>query len=184
MSYQFVSYLRELDLSVFHAVNGFCGQNPKLDQFIIRTDFSSLKGLFFVSTFGALWFQRADDQARRRQTLIIMVIAIFVSIIAARAAAILLPFRIRPMFVSDIGFHAPLFSVGNYEDWSSFPSDTATYYFVITTGFWFLSRWWGFFLGLFQHHRDTGARLSRHTLSKRRACWGVTRYLHYCCDEQ
>jgi undecaprenyl-diphosphatase len=145
MSYQFVSYLRELDLSVFHAVNGFCGQNPKLDQFIIRTDFSSLKGLFFVSTFGALWFQRADDQARRRQTLIIMVIAIFVSIIAARAAAILLPFRIRPMFVSDIGFHAPLFSVGNYEDWSSFPSDTATYYFVITTGFWFLSRWWGFF---------------------------------------
>jgi undecaprenyl-diphosphatase len=47
------------------------------------------------------------------------------------------------MFVSDIGFHAPLFTVGNYEDWSSFPSDTATYFFVITTGFWLLSRWWG-----------------------------------------
>ncbi len=73
-----------------------------------------------------------------------MILAILVSIIAARAAAILLPFRVRPMFVSDIGYHPPLFSVGNFEDWSSFPSDTATYYFVITTGFWLLSRTWGF----------------------------------------
>lgn len=143
MIYQFVSYLRELDLTIFQSINGFCGQNPRLDRFVIRMDFSTLKGLIFMGTFGALWFQRADDQARRRETLVIMLFAILLSIIAARAAAILLPFRIRPMFVSDIGFHAPLFPVGNYEDWSSFPSDTATYFFVITTGFWLLSRRWG-----------------------------------------
>jgi undecaprenyl-diphosphatase len=145
MNYQFVSYLRELDLSIFHAINGFCGQNLKLDQFVFH--FNTLRGSAFMGTFGVLWFQRADDQARRRETLVIMLFAILLSIVAARAMAILLPFRIRPMFISDIGYHAPLFSVvANiiFEDWSSFPSDTATYFFVLATGFWFLSRWWGF----------------------------------------
>lgn len=149
MSGLFLSHLRELDLSVFQAINGFCGQSPGFDRFIIRMDFSALKGLAFMGTFGALWFQRTADQARRRETLIIMVFAILVAIIAARAAAIMLPFRVRPMFASDIGYHAPLFSVGNYEDWSSFPSDTATYFFVITTSFWLLSRWWGFLWACF-----------------------------------
>ncbi len=149
MDHLFVPYLRELDLSIFHAINGFCGQNPKLDQFLIQLDFSAAKGLAFMGSFGALWFQRTKDQertkdqAKRRETLIIMIFAILLSIIAARAAANLLPFRIRPMFVPDIGYHAPLLSVGNYENWSSFPSDTATYFFVITTGFWLLSRWLG-----------------------------------------
>ena len=144
MAYQFVSYVRELDLAILHSINGFCGQNATLDRFAIRVDFSALKGLIFMGTFGALWFQHRDDQVRRRETLVVMLLAMFLSIVAARAAAILLPFRIRPMFVSDIGFHAPLFQVGNYEDWSSFPSDTATYFFAITTGFWLLSRRWGF----------------------------------------
>jgi undecaprenyl-diphosphatase len=141
----FASNLRELDLSIFQAINAFCGQNPILDQFVYQ--FSSLRGLAFMGTFGVLWFQRADDQAGRRETLVIMLFAILLSIVAARAAAILLPFSVRPMFISGIGYHAPLFSVVgsvNYEDWSSFPSDTATYFFALATGFWFLSRWWGF----------------------------------------
>jgi undecaprenyl-diphosphatase len=149
MNYQFVSYLRELDLSIFQAINGFCGQNPILDRFAFLMDFGTLKGLAFMGTFGVLWFQRADDQARRRETLVIMFFAILLSIVAARAASILLPFRIRPMFISGIGYQAPLFPVGNFEDWSSFPSDTATYFFVLTAGFWFLSRWLGFLWACF-----------------------------------
>jgi undecaprenyl-diphosphatase len=48
------------------------------------------------------------------------------------------------MFTSGIGYHAPLFEIGAYfENWSAFPSDTATILFAMTTGFWLLSRWWG-----------------------------------------
>lgn len=143
MDHSVISYLRELDISVFQAINGYCGQNATFDRLLIRLDFSALKGLAFMASFGAMWFQRGDDQVGRRETLIIMIFAILVSIVAARAAAILLPFRIRPMFVPDIGYHAPQYPAGDYENWSAFPSDTATYFFVITTGFWLLSRWLG-----------------------------------------
>lgn len=144
MDHSVISYLRELDISVFQAINSYCGQNATFDRLLIRLDFSALKGLAFMASFGALWFQRKNDQVWRRETLLIMIFTILLSIVAARAAAIMLPFRIRPMFVPDIGYHAPQYSVGNYEDWSAFPSDTATYFFVITTGFWLMSRWLGF----------------------------------------
>ena len=71
MSDLFLSYLREQDISIFQAINGFCGQNPSFDRHILKIDFSALKGLAFMGTFGALWFQRAKDQARRREALII-----------------------------------------------------------------------------------------------------------------
>jgi undecaprenyl-diphosphatase len=62
----------------------------------------------------------------------------------ARVFADLLPFRMRPMFVSDIGYRAPLLMTDAYfENWSAFPSDTAAIIFAMTTGFWLLSRWWG-----------------------------------------
>jgi undecaprenyl-diphosphatase len=71
-------------------------------------------------------------------------IALVVAIVAARLFANLLPFRERPMFTSDIGYRAPLYQIGLYfESWSSFPSDTAALVFVMSTGFWLVSRWWG-----------------------------------------
>jgi hypothetical protein len=77
-----ISNLSTIDLAIFHAINGWCGQNP--------------------------------------------VFAIVVSLFVARLFANLLPFRVRPMFTSGIGYRPPLFEMGAYfENWSSFPSDTA-----------------------------------------------------------
>ena len=48
------------------------------------------------------------------------------------------------MFRNDIGYQAPLFRLDSYfEECSSFPSDNAALLFVMTTGFWLVSRWWG-----------------------------------------
>jgi undecaprenyl-diphosphatase len=138
------AYLGDLDLSLFHYINGLCGQYLALDHIANRLESGQLKGLALSATFGALWFQRAEDQFRRRETLILTLVAVVLSLVVARICADLLPFRIRPMFVPHIGYQAPLFHLESYfENWSSFPSDTAALLVVMTTGFWLVSRWWG-----------------------------------------
>jgi PAP2 superfamily len=140
----FISYLSRVDLAVFHAINGLCGQNLMLDHVVGRLENSQLKALAFIGTFAALWFRRTTTQLRQRETLILLLIAIVLSLIVARAFADLLPFRLRPMFASGIEYRAPLFRMDPYfENWSAFPSDTAAIVFAMTTGFWLLSRWWG-----------------------------------------
>ena len=139
-----LSDLNSIDLVVFHVINGFCGQTLVLDHIAGRLDSAQLKGLAFIGTFGALWFQPAKTQARQWETLILLLIAIVLSLIVARLFANLLPFRVRPMFTSDIGYRPPLYEIGAYfENWSSFPSDIAAIVFAISTGFWLVSRWWG-----------------------------------------
>ena len=139
-----ISNLSSIDLLLFHAINGLCGQNLIIDYVAARIESLQLKGLVFIATFGALWFRHTKTQVRDRETLILLLIAIVLSLVVARVFANLLPFRVRPMFTSGIGYHAPLFDPGFYfENWSSFPSDTAAIVFAMTTGFWLLSRWWG-----------------------------------------
>ena len=104
-----ITYLGDLDLTLFHYVNSFCGQRLALDHIANGLEDSQLKGLAFSATFGVLWFQRSKDQFRRRQTLILLLVAIILSLVVARMFADLLPFRLRPMFAADIGYRAPLF---------------------------------------------------------------------------
>jgi membrane-associated phospholipid phosphatase len=144
MTLVFISYLRDIDLALFHFINGFCGQSLLFDHIADRLENSQLKGLAFTGTFGVLWFQRTTAQVRQRETLILVLLAVIISLGLSRALADLVPFRIRPMFASGIGYRAPLTqSAASFENWSSFPSDNAALAFVLTTGFWLVSRWWG-----------------------------------------
>lgn len=53
----------------------------------------------------------------------------------------MLPFRMRPMYDPTIAVQALSVPVQpNLEDWSSFPSDTASYFIAVAFGFWFLRR--------------------------------------------
>lgn len=115
-----------------------------VDFVIDRLDSDGLKGCALMITFGVLWFRRAEDQTRRRETLILSLCSIALAVIVARLLADLLPMRERPMYAANIGYHTPLFDVGtSLESWSSFPSDNAALIFVLTTGFWLISRAWG-----------------------------------------
>ena len=144
MIYAFISYLRNIDLALFHIINDFCGRNVIFDQLVGLIESAHLKGLAFISTFGMFWFQRSKTVARQRETLVLLLLAVVLSIVVGRALADLLPFRTRPMFTSGIGYRAPLFPrESTLVDWSSFPSDTVAVLFVMTTGFWLLSRLWG-----------------------------------------
>jgi hypothetical protein len=63
----FISFLSTIDLAAFHAINGFCGQNLLLDQVINQLESVHLKGLAFIGTFGALWFQRTKSQVQQKE---------------------------------------------------------------------------------------------------------------------
>jgi undecaprenyl-diphosphatase len=144
MTSWFIAHLREIDLTLFHFINRFCGQILALDHIANRLESAELKGLAFSGTFGVLWFQSTKTQNQRRQTLVLTLIALVLAIVVSRLFADLLPFRQRPMFIPNIGYRAPLYDIGSYfEDWSSFPSDTAALVFAMATGFWLVSRWWG-----------------------------------------
>jgi membrane-associated phospholipid phosphatase len=140
----FISYLSGIDLAVFHAINGWCGESIFLDHIANRLENAQLKGLAFIATFGALWFRPTSTHGLQRETLILLLFPIVLSLIVTRGFADLLPFRVRPMFASGIEYRAPLFRIDPYfENWSAFPSDTAAIVFAMTTGFWLLSRSWG-----------------------------------------
>jgi undecaprenyl-diphosphatase len=143
-------HLTSIDLALFHGINGWNGHNATLDRAMSHLEEFRLKGVLFSATFGALWFQRTKFQSERRETLVLTLLAIVVSIVAARAFADLLPFRERPMFTTDVGYRPLLIQESPmFENWSSFPSDTAAYIFAITTGFYLVSRWWGSLWAIF-----------------------------------
>jgi hypothetical protein len=59
-----------------------------------------------------------------------------------------LPFRDRPMYA--LGAKAPGFPwQADLEQWSSFPSDSATFLFAMAAGLWLGSRWLGSVFGVF-----------------------------------
>ncbi len=130
------------DLPIVHAINGFCGQNWLADRLIshIALDF---KFAVPLCIFWVMWIRPADDQLHRRKVLMITIVAVLLSLAVNRSISVLLPYRIRPMETSDIGYHPPLFEQGfdlrDFELWSSFPSDKATYFFAFAAGFWLLS---------------------------------------------
>jgi undecaprenyl-diphosphatase len=64
-----------------------------------------------------------------------------------RFLATALPFRVRPIYTDGLPFH-PMSVDAKYslEDWSSFPSDNATYFFGLATGIWYLNRWLAVYL--------------------------------------
>lgn len=138
--------ISEIDVSIFRAFNYFCGWNPTLDHFVAYIEI--LKGFFFIGTFGFLWHQDDADQKRRREILLVMLLVIALSLVINRVIAHMLPFRVRPMYA--VGANRPRFDWhADLENWSSFPSDNATYLFAIAAGVWLISVRWGLFFGAF-----------------------------------
>jgi undecaprenyl-diphosphatase len=141
----FLSRLQDLDFALFSYINWFCGRSFLLDHIANRLEDVQLKGLFILGSFGVLWFRREQrTPVSKRETLVLTLLSVVLSLVVARALADLLPSRQRPMFTPGIGYRAPLFPTDSYlENWSSFPSDTAAVVSTLTTGFWLLSRSWG-----------------------------------------
>jgi len=134
-----------LDLAILHAVNGFCG-NWMLDRIAAyeEGDFFFRGGLF-ITAYWWLWFvPETDRRQANRRIILIALVGTVLALALDRALADTLPFRVRPMYATGIGYHPPSipFEV-NLEQWSSFPSDSATFWLALSYGLYRIKRWLG-----------------------------------------
>ena len=133
-------------MSIFRALNDFCGLSPTLDRIVVHLEV--LKGSLFMGIVGVLWYWPDKEMPWRRETLLTMILAVALALVVNRVTSMLLPYRDRPMY--SIGANVPTFEWhADLEHWSSFPSDNATYLFAIAGSLWLISRWWGWLFGAF-----------------------------------
>jgi undecaprenyl-diphosphatase len=133
-----------IDLTLFHAVNQFTGRWYALDwAAAVVQDNDLIKGVPFMVAFVWFWFRRSERQAERRAVIINTLPAVLLALVLNRTIAVLLPFRARPAADPSVLVNPPLPGVPlqfDLENWSSFPSDHATFFFAMAASLWLLSR--------------------------------------------
>jgi undecaprenyl-diphosphatase len=124
--------MNRFDHSIISFLNQFVGRWTLFDKalgFAAANDF--IRGGFLSALLWAAWFRsegEAGDKARMRiaATLAGSVIAILI----ARAVALMVGFRVRPIADPANGFHFPPTAM-RWEGWSAFPSDHAILFFAL-----------------------------------------------------
>ena len=118
-------------------------ETGSLDRIVAYEQWNQLlNGGVFLAAYWWFWFS-GPDQRRRvdRGRIVEALLGVFLALVVARILAVSLPFRVRPMYVGGIGYHAPSQAFDmNLENWSSFPSDTAALFFALSFGLYRLSR--------------------------------------------
>jgi undecaprenyl-diphosphatase len=126
-------------------LNGFSG-NWVFDHtmdFIASHNF--LKGTLPIAIYWFWWFNRSPNQQHNRVLLIRGILAALLAVIMARGLAHLLPVQQRPFVDASSGFVSFLTpSAKEYENWSSFPSDTAAFSFALACALVPISRRFGY----------------------------------------
>ena len=131
----------EFDRWIYNFFNEFAG-NWLLDHIAGEEEMNSLfKGGLFVALYWYFWFRSGPAQTQRRRTILSILIGTLTALTLNRTIAFLSPFRIRPMQEPSLPHHPFSIPISpNIEQWSAFPSDTATYFFALALGLAYLSR--------------------------------------------
>jgi undecaprenyl-diphosphatase len=130
------------DRDVLLFLNQFAGRFPIFDAFVgMLAGSHLLKGVVITLLFLWIWFRRGSDRSRDREFVIWALFISMASVLVARALALSLPFRERPLRVADLHFRLP-YGVNRLEllGWSSFPSDHAAIFFAASAALLFVSR--------------------------------------------
>jgi undecaprenyl-diphosphatase len=132
---ELIDITRSIDISVYRFFQAYAGQWP-LDHIAgFEEDNNLIKGGFFLAAYIYVWFRKGSDQEKNRRVTIAILTGTMVALMVCRAIADLAPFRIRPMFDPAIPHASYAFEVApNMESWSSFPSDTAAFFFALAIG--------------------------------------------------
>ena len=133
--------IQSADLSIYHFLNGFAG-SWFLDRFVSMIESTNLvNGGFVLAIYWYLWFRNGPDREKRREAIIVILIGVMLSLVVARTIAFAAPFRLRPVYDPAVQ-HQPYSwpAYASLENWSAFPSDTATVFFGLACGIACLSR--------------------------------------------
>jgi membrane-associated phospholipid phosphatase len=132
---QIIQAIYSVDANVYRCLGHFAG-NPFLDRIASHEESNNLlKGGLLLAGFWYLWLHEDANQDERRRNIVAIVIGAMLSIFVARMVALVFPFRLRPLYdpiLPHFSYSIP-FNM-NLENWSSFPSDTAAYFFALAFG--------------------------------------------------
>lgn len=100
-----------------------------------------VKGGILLTILWWGWFNAKKSQAYVRVHIISTLFSCIIAMILARALALLLPFRHRPLHEEGLYFLLPYgMNPTMGEGWSSFPSDHAVLFYALSTGMLFISK--------------------------------------------
>ncbi len=135
------------DLIIIEFFNQFAQQSWSVD-FTIKfiSDNHLVKGGFLLAILWWGWFRVDENQTGVQVHLIITLFSCFVAMVLARALAMLLPFRFRPIHEESLDFTLPYsMQITALEGWSSFPSDHAVLFYALSAGMFYISKKIGIF---------------------------------------
>ncbi len=140
-----------LDTALLEWINQFAQCSPVFDTTLYTITHSHLlKGGVLVALVWCLWFRKNKTQPENRTHILAIYISCIAAIALGRLAALILPFRSRPMHDESFYFFFPYgLDPGELGGWSSLPSDHAVLFFALSTGLVFISKRVGIFALLY-----------------------------------
>ncbi|PJJ53071.1 phosphatase PAP2 family protein [Hymenobacter chitinivorans] len=136
--------LPALDHTLLVSLDHFLRHSPSFDSLMIMLSENNLfKGGVFTIMLWWLWFQQGstDTDFPLRKTLLAILGGCLLAMGVARFATHTVPFRARPIHNPELHLAQQFPGLANITDHSnSFPSDHATLFFALATGFCFVSR--------------------------------------------
>jgi undecaprenyl-diphosphatase len=132
-----------IDDGILRWLTSLVGRSATFDKMLeILSHGGETRSALVISIFLWYWFRQTDSATtqRTREHLLCTMFAALVGLFAARALALMLPFRLRPRF--DPALHlifpdAPAALM--FVDWSAFPSDHAVMFSTLAAGLCFIS---------------------------------------------
>jgi undecaprenyl-diphosphatase len=126
-------------LQFFSSLSHRCEMCDDLIVWLFWNNF--VKGGMMMALFWWAWTQRDSARSQRREYLLVGFGLSIVALAVARALALSLPFRERPLRNPFIHFQVPYgMDPTTLEGWSSFPSDHAVVFFGMAATLWLVSR--------------------------------------------
>lgn len=121
--------------------NHLVGRWPGFDLFIVWLLKAHLPRFVpLILAMCWLWFKPHPRQPARREVLLEALLMSVFALFVARALALLLPFRERPLGYMELALTMPASLDTGLRTWSSFPSDHAVLAFVLAVSLWRISR--------------------------------------------
>jgi undecaprenyl-diphosphatase len=137
--------VNSVDQHLLWFINGLAHRSSLFDGAVsVVADQPVLKGGLLTSALWLAWFRRDLSQKLRREQVLATLAATIAALLLTKIVRYFLPFRLRPIHDSDIGFTVP-YHVTNEAlwNWSSFPSDTAAFAFALSVGLVVIAKRWG-----------------------------------------
>ncbi|KAA0997683.1 phosphatase PAP2 family protein [Paraburkholderia panacisoli] len=100
------------------------------------TDWYTFKGLVLIPVLWWMWFRQDERREWRREMVLATVLSGLVALFAGRVMTHWLPFRVRPIYSTELHLHFPSGATNDAQlsGWSSFPSDHAMLWMAVATG--------------------------------------------------